>query len=147
MYDIIRQQLARTAPFATLLAVVVESVGAGHAVAALPAHPRLANHVGSVHAGAVFTICEAAAGAALAGGLLPLIMQTRFVVRDARIDYLEPARGAVTARATLIAESGDPLDDLRRAGRADLRVDVAAFRADGTRVAEARFDWSLRLLA
>lgn len=147
MFETIRHQLARTVPFAQLLGISVDSLGAGTAGTALPSLPQHNNHVGSVHAGALFTVCEAASGAALAGALLPVIMQTRFVVRDARISYLKPARGAICARAVLVDEAGQVLDALRSTRRADVSVDVSAHTADGTLVAKASFDWSLRLQA
>lgn len=144
MFDIVRRQIARSVPFARLLGISVDSLQSGQASAQVVEAPALTNHVGSLHAGVVFAACEAASGAALAGALLPLIMQVRFVVRDASITYLKPAHGRITARATVVDEVPSILDALQRDGRADVAVDVAARTADDIVVARATFQWALR---
>lgn len=123
MFDIVRKQMGRS---------VTEA-------------PDLLNHVGTFHAGVLFTTCEAASGAALAGALLPVIMQTRFVVREARISYLKPAKGTFSAQATVIDDPDVVLNDLLRLGRAEVAVDVCARATDGVVVARATFNWSLKL--
>lgn len=150
MFHVIRLQLSRTVPFARLLGLAVDRLDERGASTRLPEGPPLLNHVGTLHAGALFTACEAASGAALAGALLPLIMQTRFVVRDARISYLKPARGELLSQAALVEDAAEVLDRLRRVGRADVVVDVSARTAAGTPderlVAKASFDWHLKLI-
>jgi thioesterase domain-containing protein len=147
--ETIRRQLRRSVPFARLLGIDVESLDQQRAVTRMAAHGQLANHVGSVHAGAMFTVCEAASGAVLAGAMVEVIMHARFVVRDARIEYLKPAQGDVTARATLADEGAAVLEALRREGCAEVAVDVSAVTrgADGLEVlvARASFNWHLRL--
>ncbi len=149
MYDIVRKQLSRTVPFAKLLGLVVEQIDAQGASASLEPAAHLNNHVGTLHAGVIFTACEAASGAALAGALLPSIMKTRFVVRDARIAYLKPAKGRLLTRARLARPSDAVLAELERDGRADIVVDVDARVEDGyadpLQVAQASFTWNVRL--
>lgn len=145
MLEAIRLQLARTVPFARFLGISVDGLDRGTAVTTLPPLPQHNNLVGSVHAGVLFTLCESAAGAALAGALLPAIMQTRFIVRDVRIHFVKPVRGSLTARAALVEEAVQLLETLRASHRALARVDVTAHAADGSLVAKASFDWSLRL--
>ncbi len=148
IFEAIRHQLARSVPFARLLQIRFDAVDGREARTRMAALPQLANHVGSIHAGALFALCESASGAALAGALAELIMRTRFVVRDAHIDYLKPALGEVLARARLAEDGAAVLDALRRDGRAAVAVDVSAIiAADGTEtlVAQASFCWQLRL--
>lgn len=151
VFEAIRRQIGRSVPFARLLGIEVECVDGQHARTRLAARGELGNHVGTVHAGALFTACEAASGAALAGAMAELIMRTRFVVRDAQVEYLRPAKGDVLARARLADEAAAVLQALRRDGRADVAVDVSAVTldADGaeTLVARASFNWHLRLQA
>jgi len=146
MFELIRNQLSRSVPFAGYLGISVASVDAQAATARVAEAPHLNNHVGTFHAGAIFTLCESAAGAALAGALLPVIMQTRFVVRDARVNYLKPAKGTLLAQAALVDEAATVLDELKRLGRADVVVDVSARTHDGQVVAKASFNWSLKQL-
>ena len=149
MYDVVRKQLSRTVPFAKLLGLVVDHIDAQGASTSLEPAAHLNNHVGTLHAGAIYTACEAASGAALAGALLPTIMKTRFVVRDARIAYLKPAKGRLVTQARLARPAEAVLAELDSTGRADIVVDVAARVEDGhadpLQVAQASFTWSLRL--
>jgi thioesterase domain-containing protein len=150
VFDIVRKQLSRTVPFAKLLGVSVERLDETGAQARVDEVAHLNNHVGTFHAGVIFTTCEAASGAALAGALLPSIMRTRFVVRDARITYLKPAKGQLVAHAALAREAASVLAELEREGRAEVAVEVTAHAAaeDGSEplhVATACFDWHLRL--
>jgi thioesterase domain-containing protein len=147
MFQVIRQQLSRTVPFARHLGLAVETVDERSATARLVEAPELNNHVGTLHAGVLFTACESASGAALAGALLPVIMTTRFIVRDARIDYLKPAKGELLAQAALVDEAAAVMDELERLGRAEVVVDVSA-RTTGSEgdllVAKASFRWHLK---
>lgn len=146
MFEIVRQQIGRTVPFARLLGIVVDVLARGRATASVAEAPDLLNHVGTLHAGVLFSACEAATGAALVGALLPVIMRTRFVVREARIEYLKPAKGALLAQAMLVDDPEVVLDDLQRLGCAEVDVDVCARTTDAVIVAKATFHWSLKLL-
>jgi len=147
--EAIRRQLDRSVPFARLLGIDIDALDHDTAHARLAAQPQIASHIGSVHAGALFGVCEAAAGAALAGAMAPVIMRARIVVRDARIEYLKPAHGEVQARARLAEDGELLLQRLLRDGRAEAEVDVSACcqGADGTTmpVARASFRSHLRL--
>ena len=65
----------------------------------MPEDGKLNNHLGSQHAGAMFTLAETASGAAMAGGFAELIMGLRPVAKEARIQYLKVAQGATHAKA------------------------------------------------
>jgi uncharacterized protein (TIGR00369 family) len=149
MYDIVRKQLSRTVPFAKLLGIAIDTIDEQAASAALEPAAHLNNHVGSFHAGAIFTACDTASGAALAGALLPVIMKTRYVVRDASITYLKPAKGRLVAEGRLTRPAADVLADLERDGRTDVVVEVIARVDDPSsaplQVARATFTWNLRL--
>lgn len=149
MYDIVRRQLSRTVPFAKLLGVSVQDIDAQSASACLEPAAHLNNHVGTLHAGVIFTACETASGAALAGALLPAIMKMRFVVRDASITYAKPAKGRLVTEGRLARPPLDVLAELERDGRADLVVEVDARVEEGfeapEHVARASFTWHLRL--
>ncbi|WP_439519893.1 PaaI family thioesterase [Hydrogenophaga sp.] len=145
MFDIVRKQMSRSVPFARWLGISVDALDKGQAHASVKESPDLLNHVGTFHAGVLFTTCETASGAALAGALLPMIMQTRFVVKEARMSYLKPAKGLFTAHATLVDDLEALLKDLRQLGRAEVAVDVNARSEDGIVIARATFHWMLKL--
>lgn len=76
-YDLIREQLGKAVPFANHVGVELIEVGDGIGVAALDQRPETSNHIQTQHAGAMFTLGEAASGAALAGAFGPMIFQAR----------------------------------------------------------------------
>ena len=108
MFEMIRSQLAGAVPFAGLAGVEVVEIGLGRAVARLVQRPELGNHIGTLHAGALFTLGEAASGGAMIGAFADRIMQVRPVAADARITFGRPATGTVTATATC-SEAADAL--------------------------------------
>lgn len=124
------------------LEVVEAGPGVGHV--RLPAADRLTNHVGTQHAGALFTAGEAASGAAIAGliaasggALVPL-------VRSARIDYLKAASGPIDARASL-REGYDVVSARARdADRVEVDVEVSLEDGAGVRVGQLVVQWVLR---
>lgn len=108
-YDAIKAHLSRSIPFAAHSGVVIDNVGAGTARAHLPATPETANHIGTPHAGAMFTLGETASGAAMAGAFAEILLTLRPVAAEAKIGYLKIARGTLTAEA----ECSQPADALR----------------------------------
>jgi len=108
----------------------------------LPDDPRLLNHVGTNHAGALFTLGEATSGAALFDTLGARLDGAIPVVRTARIDFLRPARGPLVGRGTL--EGDAALARFAADGKADLDVDVELTDATGTVVAKMVVTWALR---
>ncbi|MBL8612335.1 MAG: DUF4442 domain-containing protein [Myxococcales bacterium] len=109
---------------------------------ALPDDASLHNHVGTVHAGALFTLGEAASGVAVAGvvaalGGLPL-------AKSATIQYRRPASGRVTAKGAL----REGVDAIRarvaEAGKTTFEVGVTIADGAGEPVAEMTVTWHLR---
>jgi uncharacterized protein (TIGR00369 family) len=147
MLEIIRRQIGRTVPFAKLLGIKIDAIESGIAKSRVVELPQLNNHVGSFHAGVIFTLCESASGAALTSTILPIIMQTRFVVRHALITYVKPASAEITATATLVGEPSTVLEDLRKNGSTDVEIDVRACTSTQVVVAKATFTWHLKLTA
>ena len=63
-FDAIAKGMTQAVPFAGHLGLEITSIAEGEAVVRLPERPELTNHVGSQHAGALFTVAETASGAA-----------------------------------------------------------------------------------
>jgi thioesterase domain-containing protein len=132
-------------PFARHAGIAVVDIAPGAATAALAERVEVTNHVGTVHAGALFALADAASGAAVLGALGDRLFATRMVVREASIRYVAPARGAVTARAEAAGVDA-LLAALDTDGRADVPVTVV-LEADGRTVAEVAVTWNLRALS
>ncbi|TFI56401.1 DUF4442 domain-containing protein [Sphingomonas parva] len=126
-YALIRNGFAAGVPFAPHARIEVVEVGAGLAIARLEDSPEVHNHIGSVHAGAVFTLGETASAAAMLGVFAEQMPIIRPVTIEATISYLKIARGTLvaTARTALAAEHLQ--DEFAAQGRAtlDLSVDIA----------------------
>lgn len=108
----------------------------------LPDDPRLLNHVGTRHAGALFALGEAASGVALFDTLGDRLAGMMPVVRTARIDFLKPARGVLVGRGSLDAEVA--LARFAADGKADLDVLVDVIDEAGVVVAKLVVTWALR---
>jgi uncharacterized protein (TIGR00369 family) len=132
-FEAIRDLLGSIVPFNTHVGVRVLEVGSGIGRCALTQQPHLGNHIGTLHAGALFTLAEAASGAAIVGHLGDRIAEITPIARGAQIRYVKPARDEVTASATLAA-----CDDR------SAQVDVTIEDASGEVVAEMSVDWVLK---
>lgn len=144
MLDVIRAQMAQSLPFIRFVGVDIVEVGPGRGVAAVGAREELSNHIGTQHAGVIFTLGEAASGAAMSGAFADIIPSIRPVAAEASIRYLKLARGALTATATL----AEPVEQVRAAFAADRRAAftvAVSIRDDREQVvAEMRVAWSVR---
>ena len=102
------------------------------------------NHIGSQHAGALFTLGETASGRAMAGALAPLIVVVRPLASNARITYSRVAKGTITAHATTSRPGRDLLAEIRDAGRTAFAVDVTLHDESDAEVASMTVDWDVR---
>lgn len=141
MRDMILAHLRQSVPFAAHVGVELVSVGDGEGVAQLAEAPHGLNHVGTHHAGALFTLAEAASGAAMAGALAPVLLSVRPVAASAKIDYRKPARGLIRATARVAGEAAALLATLQDEGKVRFTVAVDLANADGAIVATTEVDW------
>jgi uncharacterized protein (TIGR00369 family) len=140
-FDAIAKGMAMAVPFAGHLNLEIAEVAAGEATVRLPRRPELTNHVGSQHAGALFTVAETASGAAFAirmGDVTPL-------ARSAEIEYLKIASGPIEARAKLGVDAAEALATLDSEGKVEFPCDVSLTDGSGTEVATATVHWHVRL--
>ncbi len=129
--------------FCTLFDTIA-AIGDGTADAVLPDLPALRNHIASQHAGALFTVAEAAYGAVMMGSFGDLMGATTAAVRDASIRYLKVARGPITAQARLEGDATELRGALAQTGRVNFDVAVALQDQAGLTVATETMAWSLR---
>ncbi len=105
--------------------------------------PELSNHVGILHAGAIYTAAETAAGIAawrvVEGGRAVVLL------RSSEVKYTRRAESSLLAIAKVsstVAESTRALFDDK--GRADAVAEVRCTDEQGDTVFEGRFDYALR---
>jgi acyl-coenzyme A thioesterase PaaI-like protein len=126
-------------PFNRLLGLV--PAADSEFLVALPAGPQYANHIGTVHAGALLAVAEAGSGAFLAQALGPADGFVP-VVRRVEAKFRKPAAGRVSARAVVPAgEVARWADDLAARGRVSAAVPVEVVDATGSVVLSATVEW------
>ena len=139
-----RAGLAQAIPFNTYLGLETVEVGPGRGVARLPEDERLVNHVGSQHAGGLFTVAEWASGLALLGSFAERLGDVTPLAESAEIAYRKIAKGPITATAAFGADREQALAELDREGRVRFPVSVDLTNEAGETVAEVTVRWYVR---
>jgi uncharacterized protein DUF4442 len=144
-FEAIAAGMTQAVPFAGHLGLEITKVAEGEATVVLPDRPELGNHVGSQHAGALFTAAETASGAAFVGAFAERMGDVTPLARSAEIAYEKIAKSPITAQATLGVAKDEALATLDRDGKVEFPCHVVLADADGTQVASATIDWHVRL--
>ncbi|WP_299281956.1 DUF4442 domain-containing protein [uncultured Tateyamaria sp.] len=143
-YEMIRAQLSKVVPFANYVGVEVIEVGDGTGITALDQREETSNHIQSQHAGAMFTLGEAASGAALAGTFGPMIFQARPVASGATISYVKIAKGRLEAHAKTDRPGADVLKEFEAEGKVAFDINVDIRDAEGDTVVAMTVGWHVR---
>jgi acyl-coenzyme A thioesterase PaaI-like protein len=143
-YEAIRAGLSQAIPFNGHVGLELVEVGEGRGVVKLPDSPELHNHVGSQHAGALFSAGEFASGGAFVGAFVEHMGSITPLARSAQIDYRKLARGEITAVGTLSEGKDALLAKLEADGRVEFPIEVELSDADGQVVAAMTVNWHVR---
>ena len=143
-YEAVRQGLEQAIPYNRYIGLDVAEVGDGRGVVRLPDDERLHNHVGSQHAGALFSAGEAASGGAFVGAFAERMGEITPLARTAEISYLKLARGTITATGTLGEAKDSLLERLDADGKVEFPVEVEMTDGDGNTVASMTVNWHVR---
>ncbi len=144
-FDAIAQGMTRAVPFAGHLGLEITSVGEGEATVRLPDREELTNHVGSQHAGGLFTVAEAASGAAFVGAFAERLGEVTPLARNAEISYVKVAKGPIDAAATLAIDRAEALATLETVGKVVFPCEIALTDSEGQLVATATVHWHVRV--
>jgi uncharacterized protein (TIGR00369 family) len=142
-FSFLKTYIEEQFPFTHKCGIKVVEIGEGRSVVALPPDDTNMNHLGSVHAGALFTLAETTSGVCVASA----VDFTRLVpiVKEGRCKYKKLARGVITgsaewpeaARAPVIAEA-------EREGKANFTLRFELKNEAGELVAECEFTNQIR---
>ncbi len=137
------QQTLAAIPYLPFHNVTVSVGDGGQVIARMPFHREVTNYVGTVHAGAIFTLAETAAGVA-ASGIVP--GDRSFVLlRGAVVGYTRRAEGDLVATASISPTAAKATrGQFDSSGRADADVLVSIIDPEGEQVFQATFDYALR---
>jgi acyl-coenzyme A thioesterase PaaI-like protein len=144
-FDAIAQGMTQAVPFAGHVGLEISSVAPGEAVVILPERTELTNHVGSQHAGALFTAAETASGAAFVGAFVERMGEVTPLARSAEISYEKIAKGPIEARAKLTVPAAEALATLDAEGKVEFPCEIELVDGSGVRVATATVHWHVRL--
>jgi acyl-coenzyme A thioesterase PaaI-like protein len=142
-YEAMRAALGQI-PLNVHLGLEVTELEPGRGVVVLPDTPEVKNHVGSQHAGALFSAGEAASGGAFLATFADMLGEVTPLAESAEIAYRKIARGPITATGRLTADREAIVAELESEGRARFPVEVELTDPDGNVVAEMTVRWYVR---
>lgn len=146
-FDALKAQLSAIVPFASHVGVTLAEIGAGTATATLEQSHNTSNHIATMHAGALFTLAEAASGAAMAGMFLERLAALRPVAASSTIAYVRPAKGTITAHAAVDGDKVALFAALDGEGKVRFPVTITIEDSAGREVAQMSVDWHVSSLA
>ena len=142
--EMIRASMVHTVPFAKHVGIELTELGEGTATATLAQRPETTNHMRSLHAGALFTLAETAAGGAVAGAFAPFMMGMKAFPKGLSIDLARPARGKCSATARIVGDVATLAETLRSERRVAFKTEVEVV-GDQDTVATLSSEWEVRL--
>lgn len=138
-------ELLSNLPFNKHLGLSVVRADASGGEVHMPDRTELQNHIQSQHAGALFTVGEAASGAAVLGAFGHKLAEMTPLAREASISYLKVARGAMVAKANVEGSPEEVLAELERAEKGvNVEVRVNISDASNAVCATVTVKWYLR---
>jgi thioesterase domain-containing protein len=142
LQDQIRPLIEQGFPFVERMGLRMEEVRPGYCRLTAPIEGN-GNHIGTMYAGALFTLAEIPGGALFLGTFDP----SRYypVVKGMAIRFLKPARTDITVEATIAAEEVERIQAVAAEhGKADYALSCELVDADGVVVATSQGDYQLR---
>jgi acyl-coenzyme A thioesterase PaaI-like protein len=140
-YELITSHLGQAVPYATFTGVELVEITDGVATARMEQRRETENHNQGQHAGAMFTLGEAASGAVVAGALAPVILKMRPVAAMAEITYRKFAQGTLTATACISREVADLMAEIAAQGKTAFDVNIDIRDASDETVVEMKVNW------
>lgn len=144
-FNLIKAQMGKMVPFATHAGVLVDSIGPGTGTASLQHEKQTSNHIGTMHAGALFTLGETASGAAMLGAFAPRVLEIEPVAASANIQYVRIAKGPIRAEATVGTAVETLMEDLNANGKTQFDATIRMLDQKERVVALMTVEWSVRL--
>jgi len=110
----------------------------------LAENQSLYNHLGTLHAGALFTLGESASGATVLRQLGQALAGATPVAKSATIEYRKPARGRIRAGGSLDEAVEEIAARLQRDRKTTFDVRVTLQDDAGVEVAAMKVTWYVR---
>lgn len=141
-YELLRSVADTLVPFGAHIGMSITEISPDRAVVEIPNAPHVVNHMGTVHAGALFTAADIAGAAAVAGAAATgLHLIDSLVVRGATASYRKPATGHIRAIATVDERELRAILGAACNQRFELTGKVTVLNDEDTTVAKFTFDY------
>jgi len=144
IFDLIKDHMSKSIPYAAETGAEVVEIRADGAKARLPKTDKVGNHIGTVHAGAIFTLGETASGAAMSGLLADKVLELRPVAAEASIQYLKTAKTDLVAYGKASIPADEALAAIEKDGKVQFDVGVSIRDADDVEVATMSVAWHVK---
>ena len=145
VYNMMKTFFEENVPYAKHSGIELLEIAEGRGAAQLPDWKETQNHMGSQHAGALFTLAEAASGAAMVSLFADKVLMVRAAITEAKINYIKAARGVVRATGLLRQTGADILEEFNREGRVTFNVDVSMTDSKDREIGTMEVVWSIQL--
>lgn len=141
--QVLKAMLEQAVPFIRRIGLEIKSLGDHKVRVELPFRDENANHVGTAHAGVIFTVGETA-GAALAASCFDM-GKLMIVVRGAKVSYRKPIRGLLTCTGEIDpAAARAASEKVEREGKVNFPVQLKMTNEKGEPAVELEFEYHLR---
>ena len=147
IYTLMKAFFEQNVPYAKHTGIELLVIADGYGVAQLPDVQETQNHMGSQHAGALFTLAEAASGAASVSLFADKIAIVRAAIVEAKIHYKKAARGLIKAEGRLRRSGEELMTEFSRDGVVNYTVDVVLTNEQGVEVASMEVNWRIKSTA
>ena len=140
------KEIVERLPFNELLGIKVLVAEPTRGKCKMPFRENLGNHVNTVHAGAQYSLIEAASGAAMMASFTDMLDDVIPLASGAEVAYRAPALGDCTAEAIVDQEDIDRVrEELKTNKRAKISVRVSLADSHGTISTEGTVNWHMRV--
>ena len=100
------------------------------------------NHLGTIHASALFALAEASSGQFLLNQFKDYKLDIIPVVRKVEIKYSKPANGTIFSKACLIdSDIINIINELKSKNRVIIKVNVDIYNDNIEKIFTSTFDW------
>lgn len=137
-------QMPTAVPMVGTLNIEFLSLEPQRVVLRLPDQQPYHNHIGGLHAGAMFTLAETATGAIVLGNFGSMLDRATPLAVQGSIKYLKVAMGPVYAEAIMRDTPESIVAKLDAGERPVFDIEVKLATEDWTVTGESTFTWTLR---
>lgn len=141
MEDMIIAGLPQSVPFVPYVGIVLTHANSYGAAGYLNRKKEIENHIKSIHAGAIYTLGETVAGAAVIALFFNQIASVKIVVSGAQVSYLKIAKGKINAKSKITSSGTKILENLSSKGKITFSTKVNLFNIDNEIVSSITFDF------